>query len=213
AQAARGSVEARARVAERVAQTLAAIANPYEFDLLARKAAAMIGVSEELLRREARKGARARRQPTPPPTSSKLAAEPLDAAAEAESGLVAIALRWPELRAELRARLSKGGGGAMRSVLLEICASPESQTALEMAAMNRMSDAQRGKLSALMVGSLISDESASRGLIEDYLRALATRQRRDEVEELRRAAASGAEDDAAAAAQAVIAIRRQANRS
>jgi DNA primase len=210
AEAARGSVDARARVAEHVAQTLAMVANPYEFDLLARKAAGMVGVREEVLRREARRGA-ATSGKLVPMASKKTAAQPLDAAAEAELALVALALRWPELRSDIRSQLGDRADGRMRSILLEICASQESQNAIELAAMSAMSELQRGKLSGLMVGSLISDLAAARGLIADYVQALATRQRRTEVDELRRAAAKGGEDDAAAAAQAVIAIRRQSN--
>jgi DNA primase len=100
AEAARGSVDARARVAERVAQILRLLANPYEFDLLARKAAAMIGVSEALLRVEARKGATAQRAALPPPPRA-IAVEPLGAPASAELGLLGIAYSYPELRAEI----------------------------------------------------------------------------------------------------------------
>ncbi len=44
------SVDGRARAAGRVAEMLRMVANPFEFDLLARKAAASIGVGEEVLR-------------------------------------------------------------------------------------------------------------------------------------------------------------------
>jgi DNA primase len=209
AEAARGSLDQRARVAERVAQTLATVTNPYEFDLLVRKSAAMIGVGEEVLRREARKGSPTRRPPAEP--TRRISALPLDAATDAELGLVAIALRWPELRSELHLQLGESGGGRMRDRLLEICVSDEAESALELNATDSLNEIQRSKLSALMVGGLIEDVTVSRGLIGDYLLALATRERRVEVEQLRRAAVTSSADAAAAAAQAVIALRRQAD--
>ena len=207
-EAARGSVDARARVAERVAVILRQVANPYEFDLLARKAAAMIGVSEALLRSEARKGATAAR--SMPRTTP---AEPVDAATQAELGLIAIALRWPELRHELWSRLDEIGDGRQKAALRQVCESEESQATLELAAMSEMTEAQKGRLSGMIVGPLITDLAPSRRLIGDYLSALSEHQRRSQVAELRRAAVSGQEDEAAAAAQAVIALRRQADQN
>ncbi|MFZ0660659.1 MAG: DNA primase, partial [Candidatus Binataceae bacterium] len=47
------SLAARAQAAERVAAVLRMVTNNFEFDMLARKAAPLLGVGEELLRREA----------------------------------------------------------------------------------------------------------------------------------------------------------------
>jgi hypothetical protein len=175
---------------------------------LARKAAAMIGVSEVLLRSEARKSNVTRRA-APAALPRTIVAEPLDAAAQAELALIAIALKWPELRPDLLARAGNIGESSMKSTLREICESNQPQATLELAAMSGMTEVQRGRLSGLMIGSLISDPIASRRLIDDYLAALADHQRRSQVEELRRVAARGGEGEAAAAAQAVIALRRQ----
>ncbi len=56
AAAAGTSLSGRARAAEHVAELLAAVSNAFEFDLLTRKAAEMLGVSEEVLRAQGRKG-------------------------------------------------------------------------------------------------------------------------------------------------------------
>src|SRR5216683_3308773 len=93
--AARESISARARAAERVAEILRMVANPFEFDLLARKAAGMLGVGEELLRNYARRGGRpATAQTAASPREVARPARP-DAATQAELGLVAIAIRYP----------------------------------------------------------------------------------------------------------------------
>ncbi len=57
AAAAGTSVSGRARAAEHVAELLALVSNAFEFDLLTRKAAEMLGVREEVLRAQGRKGA------------------------------------------------------------------------------------------------------------------------------------------------------------
>src|SRR5258708_21022073 len=51
---ARGSIAERARVAQRVAEVLKLVGDPFQFDLLARKAADLLSIGEEVLRKEAR---------------------------------------------------------------------------------------------------------------------------------------------------------------
>ena len=100
AEAARGSVAAQARAAERVAQLLKAVTNQFEFDLLARKAAESLGVSETLLRRTSRnhepqsRRMGGERRAAPPPSARPM----LDAAAKAEVEILARALVYPEAR-------------------------------------------------------------------------------------------------------------------
>ena len=97
-------------------------------------------------------------------------------------------------------------------MIKDVCESDESPASLEIAAMSRLGDAERAQLSALMVGPLISDAAKSLQLMEDYLIALETHQRRNQVAELRRTAVTGTGEEAAAAAQAVITLRREARR-
>ncbi|MGH7906118.1 MAG: DNA primase, partial [Candidatus Binataceae bacterium] len=92
-----GSLEGRARAAGRVAEVLRLVANPFEFDLLARKAAETLGISEQVLRDHARRPAKARtaenRNAAPKPEPGAI--EAFDAA---ETGIMAIAAFRAEMR-------------------------------------------------------------------------------------------------------------------
>ena len=80
---------------------------------------------------------------------------------------------------------------------------------LEVESPSGLSEDQRERLSALVVGPLMVDADGARDMAADFISALARSRRRREVESLRRVAADTSGDDAAAAAQAVIALRRQ----
>ncbi len=211
ARPARGSLSGQARAAERVAEMLRLVANPFEFDLLSRKAAGMLGVSEQLLRNHARppgKGAGARRpvQPGAPPKDT-------GAATEAAVGLLAVALAYPELRSEIiegRAPAEFEDRG-LADLLAEVCHSTEEGPSFETAVAERLSDEQRSRLSALLVGSLMDEMTEARKLSIGYIAALERRRHRREVEGMARSAAQPDEGQATAAAQAVISLRRGAN--
>jgi DNA primase len=209
AQSARESIAARARAAERVAAILKMVANPFEFDLLARKAAGLLGIGEDVLRREARRGGATRRGPVKAEQGPMV--QSLNASAQAELGLAGLALRYPELRAEIfaEARAAEFSDSAMAAIVEEICASDESQGSLEVSVMARIGESRRAYLTELMVGPALEDAGGARALMGDYFAALAHGRRRREVEELRRAAAAANGDEATAKAQAVIALRRQ----
>ncbi len=210
AAAAENSLEGRARAAERVAQVLSAVTNPFEFDLLARKAAGMLGVGEEILRREARKQrpvSRGTRNTSLPANRKQSSA----AGPQAELGLIAIALRWPELKDEIWMRVSVAeSDGAPLNVLKQVCTSTEPQASLEVLLSEQMTESQRAELSALMIGPLLNDPEQSRALMEDYIGAIMKARQRSEVETLCRIAATERGDEAAATAQAVIALRQKA---
>jgi hypothetical protein len=102
ATAAGASLSGRARAAERVAEILRMVANPFEFDLLVRKVADCLGVAEDLLRKEGRKGGVAnqsvrRSGDSAAPLQPARTAARGDAVAEAEIGLLAIALNQPDV--------------------------------------------------------------------------------------------------------------------
>jgi DNA primase len=250
AAAAGASLSGRARAAERVAEILRMVANPFEFDLLARKAADFLGVSEALLRKEARKGGvgnqSMRRAGAPAPSRTALSATSGDAVAQAEIGLIAIVLNYPELRAEiaaqvtpeLRAETAAHASPGLRAaiaaqapeapaestasvtsvefhdpmlaaMLEDICLSKESQAALEVRILTALSEEQRERLSALVVGPLIADADSARAMTAEFIAALARNRHRREVESLRRAVSNSTGDDAVAKAQDLIALRRQ----
>jgi len=233
------SLSGRARAAERVAEILRMVANPFEFDLLARKAADFLGVSEELLRKEARKGGAGnqstRRVGAPAPSRAATAATSGDAVAQAEIGLIAIALNYPELRPEIAAETTPESGGdtvvgatpdarmenptavaraefhdpMLAAMLEDICLSDEPQAALEVRILAGLSDEQRARLSALVVGPLITDADTARMEAARFIAALARDRHRREQESVRRIVADSTGDDAAAAFQALVALRRQ----
>jgi DNA primase len=233
------SLSGRARAAERVAEILRMVANPFEFDLLARKAADFLGVSEALLRKEARKSGAGnqsmRRVSAPAPSRAAVWATSGDAVAQAEIGLIAIALNYPELRPEIAAEATPESRGdtvvgvtpdarmqnptaiaraefhdpMLAAMLEDICLSDESQAALEARILTSLSEEQRERLSALVVGPLIAEAEGARTIAAEFIQALARNRHRREVESLRRAVSNSTGDDAVAKTQDLIALRRQ----
>ena len=213
---ARGSLEARARAAAAVAEVLKAVHNPFEFDMLARKAADALGVGEEVLRAEARRPARgggahsggaARGAPAGRLTPAAGAG---DGATAAEVGLLAVALLHPELRGEIAEHAVMLEDATIAGALVEVCASQELAAVLEVDVAERLSEAHRSRLSALAVGPLIETAAQARELARDFAEALMRRRQQRAMETTRRAAASaGSDDEAMAAAQEMIALRRR----
>ena len=230
---ARGSIAERARAAQRVAEMLKLVDDPFQFDLLARKAADLLSIGEEVLRKEARG-----RQSRPAPSRfSRAGAAPGaenrpatpgggDAGSKAEIGLVAIALLHPELRADIGQSGATANFEEIRlgGVLADLCRTDEAYTALRWIA-ERLSPEEQSRISEFAVGPLtddIGDDTQKnpddlekcRGLVNDYVVALDRRRRAHELGRLRQSAAevSARESEpgeAAAAAQAVIAHRRE----
>ncbi len=222
---ARGSIAERARAAQRVAEVLKLVGDPFQFDLLARKAADLLSIGEEVLRKEARgplsrsatpsRFARdTRANPIPPPAAS--AAGGGDAGAKAEIGLVALALLHPELRNEIAQSGATANFEEIRlaGVLADLCKTDEPYTALEQWIADRLSPDEQGRVSEFAVGPQteeLEDETAKvssdldkcRALASDYVSALERRRREREVGRLRQ----GASD--VSTAQAVIALRRE----
>ena len=211
------SIAARAQAAERVAAVLRMVTNNFEFDMLARKAAPLLGVGEELLRREARRpAAGAARAPVARPAANAQPPSAGDAGTRAEIGLVAIALLHPQLRAEIAAAAPEQNYANLElaQALMEVCTREEPHQALVGWAAQRLSAEQQSAIAALAVGDFIENRDQARTLAGDYLLAIARRRRGREVETLRRSARASADsregsDQAEAAAQAVISLRRE----
>ena len=231
---ARGSIAERARAAQRVAEVLKLVGDPFQFDLLARKAADLLSIGEEVLRKEAHGAGRGappsrfaratRANASPPPAASAAGAG--DAGAKAEIGLIALALLHPELRDEI----AQSGAAAnfeeirLGGVVADLCRTDEPYTALEQWIADRLTTDEQGRVSEFAVGpqteevedetqKYSSDLEKCRALMIDYVAALERRRRTREVGRLRQSAADTSTRDsepgeAAAAAQAVIALRR-----
>src|SRR3984957_14174881 len=201
---ARGSIAERARAAQRVAEMLKLVGDPFQFDLLARKAADLLSIGEEVLRKEARgpqsrsatlsRFARDRAQTANPPP----AAAGGDAGAKAEIGLIALALLHPELRNEI----AQSGAGAnfeeirLGGILADLSRTDEPYTALEQWIADRLTSDEQGRVSEFAVGPLndevvdetqkvSSDLEKCRALMTDYVVALERRRRIRELGRLR----------------------------
>jgi len=99
AREAKSLMEGEARAAERVAEMLKLVANPFEFDLLARKAAELLHVGEDTLR----KAGRSKQQPSRNYRRPEISTVPVhrNTVEKAEMELIATAIWFPELRAEI----------------------------------------------------------------------------------------------------------------
>jgi len=222
---ARGSIAERARAANRVTEMLRLVGDPFQFDMLARKAADLLSIGEEVLRKEARGTGRSatpsrfardtRANATAPAAAS--AAGGGDAGAKAEIGLIALALLHPELRNEIAQAGAEANFEEIRlgAVLAELCRTDEPYTALEQWIAERLTADEQGRVSEFAVGPLTddiaddiqkdrSDFDRSRALVNDFVVALERRRRARELGRLRESAGDPA------GAQAVIAHRRGA---
>jgi hypothetical protein len=142
----------------------------------------------------------------------------LDATAEAELGLVAIALLHPAMREELR-QLSapeQFSDAALGTIFAEVCALGDAQAGFEEFISERLSEEQQGRIAELAVGPLVDDPASARKLADDYILALSRRQTRREVDQLKRATSSSGpgstDDNAVANVQAVIELKKRDER-
>lgn len=184
---------ARARAADRVAAILAMVMDPFEYDLLARKAATLLGVNEELLRRESRKRDSSSARPynrssaeqsTPPVPSRPFRPE---ATVQATIGLIAIALYFPALRPEVfSAAALHLSEDPIWPLMQEICFSEEPPELLEATLTPRLDDAHREFLSAYSVRLLPSDDEAARAEAIDYVGTIEQARRQQGFEALSR---------------------------
>jgi DNA primase len=207
------SLEARARAAERVAEMLRLVTNRFEFELLAGRAASILGIGEEVLRREGRSGMRGGPQPAASPPRARTPSA--DAGTRAEIGLVSIALLHPRLRLEIaETEVAKDfADSGLAAALVEICASDKPHAAMEGWIAEHFTAEQLSQFSGAAVGPLIEDLEHARVLVADYAAALERRRRQREVDALKRdvaeASAGGASDEEAwKKAQALISLRR-----
>jgi DNA primase len=213
---AKESPEGRARAVEKVTELLKQVASPSELDQLARKAAHFLGygIREDTLRVAARGGARRERRVEMVKVPPRL-----DATAEAELGLVAIALLHPSMRGDICELCPTDlfSDAALATILSEVCALGEAEAGFEEFIGERLSEEQQGRIAALAVGALVDDPASARKLADDYILALSRRQTRREVDQLKRAATSASgpgstDDDAVASVQAVIELKKRDER-
>jgi DNA primase len=217
-------LDKRFEAAKLISEKLRLISDEFQFNLIVRKTEGLLGVGEDVLRKEARgpgrsappsRFARDTRAAANPPTAAS-AAGGGDAGDKAEIGLVALALLHPELRNEIAQSSATANFEEIRlgSVLADLCKTDEPYTALEEWIADRLTPEEQGRVSEFAVGPLndeVEDETAKvssdldkcRALANDFVVALERRRRIREVGRLR---GSGAD---VSDAQAVIALRRE----
>jgi len=218
-----GPLQKRFEAATAVAEKLKLISDEFQFNLIVRKAAGLLGIGEDILRKEARgpqsrsatpsRFARDRAQTANPPAA---AAGGGDAGDKAEIGLIALALLHPELRNEIAQSAAMANFEEIRlgGVLADLCRTDEAYTALEQWIADRLTAEEQGRVSEFAVGpqndeiedetqKVSSDLDKCRALLNDYVVALERRRRAREVGRLR----GGAAD--VSTAQAVIDLRRE----
>jgi DNA primase len=196
--AAGNSIEGRARAAARVAEVLQSIANPFEFDLIARKAAELLGVDEKLMRRSARRpAARAYAHARDPIIRTSTSRNERSAAADAEFGIGAIAMSCPEMRPEIAARaVTRDFANRTVADLVDRLCSGEFISADQFIA-ERFSEEERSRISAMIVSMESNDPNSVGSLLEDYCTALNRRRAELEAAALKRSVAEAGGDEAA----------------
>jgi DNA primase len=212
---ARGSVEGRAGAARRVAEMLRKVRDPFEFDLLARQAAEMLAVDEQLLRRQGDPGAAAVRVSAPGPATTRIT----DAAELARIGLLAAALAHPELRSEIAAGLAPDDAqeSDLNAIITEICQTQITDAECHALLSTQLSAAQQSHISLLMVGPRkgepqVGDLQTARRMIADFHQTLKRMRHRRRIDQAPRLAkelqTQGDQARADQAAQDLIAFRR-----
>ena len=214
----RAGIDQRAGILTTISDKLRLISDEFQFNLLVRRAVDLVGFTEreETALRWAGRRRSASVSPLPQRARAQEAVAPMrilspDAVVQAELGLILLALRYPELRPQFQLQLSQHlfPDQDLAALLEEICACGESSTPSEVTISARLNEQQRAWFSRMMVGSAADDVVQAQTLMNDYLKALDSRQRRREVADLRRAALAANGEQAVAAAQALIAARRR----
>ncbi|HEX4208808.1 MAG TPA: DNA primase [Candidatus Binataceae bacterium] len=205
----------RARAAERVAAMLALVANPFEYDLLARKAATLLGVNEELLRRESRKRGPSSGKHFARGSTSERAAPVLprnsrpEATVQATIGLIAIALYFPALRPEVfSAAADHIQHDPLWPLLQEICFSEEPAELLEASLTPRLDEEQRSFFCDFNLNYFPADESRAASEANDYIAAIIRVRMREEAEQRRRAIVPRQVDETVAAQDTINLLRQ-----
>ncbi|MBV8454517.1 MAG: DNA primase [Deltaproteobacteria bacterium] len=159
--------EEQVKIVERVAEKLRMIENEIEFNVLVRKAIDLVGFSardEADLRRLARRQRVKNLLTAPPPAQPSIQIDKN----RAEIGLIAAALSYPELRAEIFAAqpFASFQDQSLAEVLLEVCQSHAKVNELSPLIATRVSQQQKDRLTRMVLeeaGSEPQDSSSDNG--------------------------------------------------
>ncbi len=162
-----GPTDQRVEAARRVADKLRLISDEFQFNLVVRKAAGMLGVGEELLRNYARRGGRpATAQTAASPREVARPARP-DAATQAELMLLAIALLHVDRRAKILAAqpFDLFEDQNVAALLRDVCQREDDSTSLTAFVAQQLPLEQMNHLSAQIVA--IGDPLVEKRVLED----------------------------------------------
>jgi DNA primase len=182
------TLEGKSRTAQEVSRVLAKIGNPFEADLLARRASDALGIREELLR-SAPSGTQLRTRsvasaPRPSVTQSALAAD------FAERTLLGLMLRFPTLAGKhlQRQDLTNLISGKWKDVILCLRSLWQKENKIEVASlMQQLSPEEAAGVSGMLLEAETVEEAESEKMMEDCVAHLDRRQLKELQKEVRRA--------------------------
>ena len=182
------SLEGKSQIAQEINRILAKVRNPFEADLLVRRAVDMLGIRENLLRAPLRASGEARRPAAPGPPASAVQLEAREDMAECS--LVALMLRFPSMiqRMEQEAELERLVSPAWNEVLQRIVAQWREQGNVDGARLAQSFSPERASQIAglILEGEKIAEEDAEK-IMGDCIAHLRRRQLRSLQRDLRRA--------------------------
>lgn len=181
---------ARSQVAAEVSRVLGKIHNPFDHDLLARRAAELLGIREEVLRQTAGQSSDARRQVpqrSGPLPARRVEVHSLQGEDMAEASLVALMLRFPPVRQRMREQsLEKLVSERWRNVVRTILDAKGYETDVS-ALTQDMTPERASEISALVLKGQEFREEERDKMTGDCLFFLQRRYLRRVAEQLRKA--------------------------
>ncbi|HEY2663458.1 MAG TPA: DNA primase [Candidatus Binataceae bacterium] len=204
ARTASGSIADRAAAAARVAAMLQRVTNPFEFDLLARRAGDL-GVGEAVIRREGLKARSGANRPGPPKAAQ---IRPSQRLSDAELGLASLAMAFPELRGDIARKIEKFADPTVRELMLDLCGSEDTSAEHNLRVMSSLPETYRRRIIEQQVISITESAADALELARDYMNALDRRDRARAAKAMAQSAAAGNEQEALERAQQTIAMRR-----
>jgi DNA primase len=204
AKAANRSIADRAAAAARVAALLQRVSNPFEFDLLARRASDL-GVGEAIVRRE---GLATRSGANRAGTYRAAQGGPSRRINDAELGLASLAIAFPELRGDIARKVEKFTDPTVRELMLDLCGSEDASAEYNFRLMSLLPEAYRTRLIEQQVLSKTENAADALELAREYMNALERRDRARAAKAMAQSAAAGNEEEALERAQQTIAMRR-----
>jgi DNA primase len=171
------TLEGKSRTAQEVSRVLAKVRNPFEADLLARRASDALGIREELLRSPAPGTSLRSRSAAPAPgqnvNKSALAAD------FAERSLLGLMLRFPTLAGKhlQRQDLSNLISGKWKDVILCVRSLWQKENTIEVASlMQQLSPEEAAEVSGILLEAETVEEAESEKMMEDCVAHLDRRQ-------------------------------------